>query len=105
LKLSFEEARLTLGLLVRPTPSTEVFEQTVLGLGKHTAADFERAPAPADDGDVMVIQVESKEGPTATGSETLATLGPEQEAAEASPASPEKRPSWAVREERPPNAG
>jgi len=69
LKLSFAEARSTLGLFVPSPPSTEVIEQTVLGLGRHTAAWFESAPAPSDDGDALVIQIDSKGAPTATDSE------------------------------------
>ena len=69
LKLSFAEARSTLGLFVPSPPSTEVIEQTVLGLGRHTSAWFESAPAPKGDGDTLVIQVDSKGAPTATDSE------------------------------------
>lgn len=76
LKLSFAEARSTLGLFVPSPPSTEVIEQTVLGLGRYTAAYFESAPAPAGDGDVMVIQIDSKGAPTATDSELERRRGP-----------------------------
>ena len=69
LKLSFAEARSTLGLFVPNPPSTEVIEQTVLGLGRHTAAWFESAPAPSGDGDALVIQIDSKGVPTVTDSE------------------------------------
>ena len=69
LKLSFAEARTTLGLFVPNPPSTEVIEQTVLGLGRHTSAWFETAPAPEDDGEVLVGQIDSKGAPTATDSE------------------------------------
>lgn len=69
LKLSFAEARETLGLFVPTPPSIEVVEKTVLGLGRHTAAWFEAAPAPEGDGEVLVIQADSKGAPTATESE------------------------------------
>jgi hypothetical protein len=75
LKLSFAEARSTLGLFVPSPPSTEVIEQTVLGLGRHTAAWFESAPAPAGDGDALVIQIDSKGAPTATDSELARRRG------------------------------
>jgi hypothetical protein len=75
LKLSFAEARSTLGLFVPSPPSTEVIEQTVLGLGRHTAAWFESAPAPSDDGDALVIQIDSKGAPTATDSELARRRG------------------------------
>jgi hypothetical protein len=45
-KRSFAEAKATLGLFVPGTPSTEVIEHTVLGLGRHTAAWFEQDPVP-----------------------------------------------------------
>jgi hypothetical protein len=38
----------------------------VLGLGKHTGEWFESAPAPENDGEVLIIQVDSKATPTAT---------------------------------------
>jgi len=57
LKLSFAEARTTLGMFVPCAPSTEVIEKTVLGLGRHTAAWFESAPAPEEEGEVLVIQI------------------------------------------------
>jgi hypothetical protein len=44
-KLSFAEARATLASFVPDAPSTEVIEQAVLGLGRHTADWFEQAPA------------------------------------------------------------
>jgi len=42
LKLSFSEARKILVECVPQAPSTEVIEQTVLGLGRHTTAWFEK---------------------------------------------------------------
>ena len=50
-------------------PSTEVIEQAVLGLGRHTADWFEQVPAPDGDGEVLVIMIDSKGAPTATDSE------------------------------------
>jgi hypothetical protein len=68
-KLSFAEARTTLASFVPDAPSTEVIENTVLGLGRHTAAWFEHAPAPEGDGEVLVIMFDGKGAPTATESE------------------------------------
>lgn len=78
LKLSFAEARSTLGLFVPSPPSTEVIERTVLGLGRYTGAFFESAPAPLGDGDVLVIQIDSKGAPTATESELQRRRGPRE---------------------------
>jgi hypothetical protein len=68
-KLSFAEARATLASFVPDAPSTEVIENVVLGLGRHTADWFEQAPAPQDDGEVLLIMVDSKGAPTATETE------------------------------------
>jgi hypothetical protein len=65
-KMSFEDARSTLGLFVPTAPSTEVIEQATLGFGRHTAEWFENAPAPEDDGEVLIIMIDSKAAPTAT---------------------------------------
>jgi len=68
-KLSFAEARATLALFVPSAPSTEVIEQAVLGLGRHTADWFEQAAAPAGDGEVLVMMFDGKGAPTATETE------------------------------------
>ena len=68
-KLSFAETRMTLASFVPDAPSTEVLENTVLGLGRHTAEWFEQAPAPEGDGEVLVMMFDSKGAPTATDSE------------------------------------
>ena len=68
-KMSFAEARAVLASFVVQAPSTEVIEKAVLGLGHHTAAWYASAPVPDDDGDVLVIQIDSKGAPTATKSE------------------------------------
>jgi hypothetical protein len=65
-KMSFADARSTLGLFVPTAPSTEVIEQATLGFGRHTAEWFENAPAPEDDGEVLIIMIDSKAAPTAT---------------------------------------
>ena len=65
-KLSYATAREVLGELVPNAPSTEVIEQTMLGLGAHAEAWFELQPAPEDDGEVLVIEIDGKCVPTAT---------------------------------------
>jgi len=59
-KLSFAQVADTLGWFLAAVPSTEVIEQTVLGLGSRAAAWFEQAPAPEDDGEVLIIQFDGK---------------------------------------------
>jgi hypothetical protein len=48
------------------SPSKTTVEKAVLGFGRHTAEWFEAAPAPKRDGEVLVIQIDSKATPTAT---------------------------------------
>lgn len=48
------------------SPSKTTVEKAVLGLGCHTQAFFAQAPPPEGDGEVLVIQVDSKATPTAT---------------------------------------
>lgn len=52
-------------------PSTEVIEQPVLGLGldRRTAQWFEQTPAPPDDVEVLVIEINSKGALTTTQTE------------------------------------
>jgi hypothetical protein len=65
-QVSFADARATLDLFLPNTPSTEVIQQTVLGLGKFTGEWFEHLPAPEGDGEVLVVMIDSKGAPTAT---------------------------------------
>lgn len=70
-KVSYAQAVLILNLFLHWSPTQESIEGMVLGLGRHTAAWFEHAPAPDGDGDgeVLVIQIDSKATPTATEAE------------------------------------
>jgi hypothetical protein len=71
-KLSFADARTTLGMFMPNAPSTEVIEKSALGFGRHTADWFEQAPPPSHDGpdgEVLVVQIDGKGAPTATESE------------------------------------
>jgi len=88
-KLSFAEARATLTTFVPSTPSTEVIEQTVLGLGRYTAGWFDQAPPPDDDGEVLVIMIDGKGAPTATAEELARRRGKRRK--RKMPASPRHR--------------
>lgn len=74
--MSFARVHATLGWFLGAAPSTEVIENAVLGLGRRTGEWFERAPAPEDDGEVLIIQVDSKGAPTATEQELERRRGP-----------------------------
>lgn len=74
--MSFAKAQGLLRWFLGQAPSTEVLEQSVLGLGRRTSAWFEQAPAPQGDGEVLIIQVDSKGAPTATEQELARRRGP-----------------------------
>jgi hypothetical protein len=65
-KMSYGQAVGVLSMFLKWSPSQKTVEEMVLGLGTHTGQWFEHAPAPANDGDVLVIQIDSKATPTAT---------------------------------------
>ncbi len=75
-KVSYAQTVLILGLFLHWAPAQESIEGMVLGLGRHTAAWFESAPAPEGDGEVLVIQIDSKATPTATEEELVKRRGP-----------------------------
>jgi hypothetical protein len=75
-KVSYAQTALILNLFLGWTPAQETVEGMVLGLGQHTAAWFESAPAPEGDGEVLVIQIDGKATPTATEEELEKRRGP-----------------------------
>ena len=75
-KVSYAQTVLVLTLFLFWAPAQRSVEQMVLGLGRHTAAWFEAAPAPEGDGEVLVIQIDSKASPTATEEELAKRRGP-----------------------------
>jgi hypothetical protein len=68
-KMSYAQTVLVLSLFLSWAPAQRSIENMVLGLGRHTAAWFEAAPPPEGDGEVLVIQIDSKASPTATEAE------------------------------------
>lgn len=82
-KMSYAEAKSTVGLMVPTAPSTEVIEQTVLGMGHLTERWFEQKPAPEGDGDVLVIQFDAKGAPMAGEDELARRRGPHPRAEKA----------------------
>lgn len=65
-KISYAQSRLLVRSFLGWSPSVTSIERAVLGLGKSTSAWFEHVPPPEDDGDVLVIMIDSKATPTAT---------------------------------------
>jgi hypothetical protein len=75
-KMSYAQTVLTLTLFLQWSPAQRSIESMVLGLGRHTGDWFEAAPAPEGDGEVLVIQIDSKATPTATEEELEKRRGP-----------------------------
>ena len=78
-RVSYAEARESLGWFVPQPPSTEVLEQAVLGLGHHTAKWFESVAPPDDDGEVLVVLIDGKCVPTARKEELEKRRGPRKD--------------------------
>jgi hypothetical protein len=68
-KMSYEQARLLQRCFLLWAPAKATIARLVLGLGTRTAAWFAQVPPPEDDGDTLVIMIDSKATPTATKSE------------------------------------
>jgi hypothetical protein len=75
-RLSFASARLVCQAALGWSPATETIEQVVLGLGRYAAPFMQQSPAPPDDGEVLVIEVDGKCPPTATAAELAKRRGP-----------------------------
>jgi len=65
-KMSYAQCVTVLGSFLQWSPSQKTIEEMVLGLGEHTNQWFESAPAPENDGEVLIVQIDSKGTPTAT---------------------------------------
>jgi hypothetical protein len=68
-KMSYAATAVTVKSFLGWSPSTKTIEEATLGLGRHTAAWFQHSPPPEKDGDVLIIQIDSKATPTATAQE------------------------------------
>lgn len=84
-RLAFAQVREILKWFFLQPPSTEVIEQSVLGLGRYTGRWFEQAEAPRGDGDVLIIMIDSKGSPMATEQELRRRRGKRPQIHAASP--------------------
>jgi hypothetical protein len=75
-RMSFRAARMVCRAVLHWAPATETIEQVVLGLGGEAAPFMRQLPAPAKDGEVLVIEVDGKCPPTATAAELAKRRGP-----------------------------
>jgi hypothetical protein len=76
--LSYEQVTGLLLYFNSWSPSKTSVEKAVLGFGRFTQEWFESAPAPQGDGEVLVIQIDSKATPTATEEELEKRRGKRQ---------------------------
>jgi hypothetical protein len=74
-RMSFKAAQLVCRAVLHWAPATETIEQVVLGLGRDAAPFMRQLAAPAQDGAVLVIEVDGKCPPTATAAELAKRRG------------------------------
>jgi hypothetical protein len=74
-RMSFKAAQMVCHAVLNWAPATETIEQVVLGLGRDAAPFMRQLRAPADDGEVLVIEVDGKCPPTATPAELAKRRG------------------------------
>lgn len=65
-KMSYAQSVMLFTMFLQWSPCQKSIEEMVLGLGRHTKEWFETVPVPKNDGEVLVIQIDSKASPTAT---------------------------------------
>jgi hypothetical protein len=75
-RMSFASARLLCKSVLGWSPSTEAIEDLVLGLGRLAQPFAQQQAAPADDGAVLVIEMDGKCPPTARAEELRKRRGP-----------------------------
>ena len=68
-KVSYAQTVVLLTMFLRWSPAQRTIEETVLGFGRHTNDWFESQTANENDGEVLIIQIDSKASPTATDEE------------------------------------
>ncbi len=74
-RMSFKATQMVCKAVLNWAPATETIEQVVLGMGREAAPFMKQLPAPSDDGEVLVIEVDGKCPPTATETELAKRRG------------------------------
>ena len=77
-RMSFAAAQLVCKAVLNWSPATETIEQVVLGMGREAAPFLQQLEAPANDGEVLVIEIDGKCPPTATEAELAKRRGKRQ---------------------------
>jgi hypothetical protein len=83
-RMSFKAAQMVCKAVLHWAPATETIEQVVLGMGAEAASFMKQLPAPVNDGEVLVIEVDGKCPPTATETELAKRRGKRRPRAETS---------------------
>jgi len=68
-RMSFSASVLLFRCFYGWAPSSEALQHLIIGMGKDSGTYMEQAPAPTDDGEVLIIEVDGKATPTATEAE------------------------------------
>lgn len=74
-RMSFAAARMVCRAALHWSPATETIEQVVLGWGRRAAPFMKQLRAPADEGEVLIIEMDGKCPPTATEAELAKRRG------------------------------
>jgi hypothetical protein len=74
-RMSFKAAQMVCKAVLNWAPATETIEEVVLGMGRDAAPFMQQLQAPAQDGEVLVIEVDGKCPPTATEAELAKRRG------------------------------
>jgi hypothetical protein len=77
-RVSYQAAVLLFKAFVGWAPSPEAIECLALGLGRRAGSYMEQCPAPEEEGEVLVIEIDGKAIPTATAQELAKRRGPRQ---------------------------
>jgi hypothetical protein len=74
-RMSFKASQMVCKAVLNWAPATETIEQVVLGMGRDAAPFMKQLKAPANDGEVLVIEVDGKCPPTASAAELAKRRG------------------------------
>lgn len=88
-RMSYGQAVVLLRCFLGWSPCHATAERTIFALARHTSAFFEQVSVPEDDGEVLVIMIDSKATPTATEEELSKRRGKRKPGA--GPVSPRHR--------------
>ncbi len=101
-RMSFGAARLVFRSLLEWSPATETIEQVVLGLGREAAPFMQQLAPPANEGEVLVIELDGKCPPTATEEELAKRRGPRSQHGRSCPCGCQRHRGQARRQARGP---